>query len=182
MGNPKVGLNRLSLASASSAVSLSRFSTSSNNSTLPGLAESERPRDPQIEQRLRRQPARAARLDQDPLISCCGSVTCVVAAHGLPLKYCRLAATTKPVHGKSSDSDDAEDMRPVVRQPALRIRQVVRILSERRLGRAIVLNCASSAAAPLDDLQARTSGRTCRTRTPANHCDSRLSRATTSPL
>src|SRR4029453_4213045 len=35
VGNANVGLNRLSLARASSAVSLSRFSTSSNNSTRP---------------------------------------------------------------------------------------------------------------------------------------------------
>ena len=51
VGRPKFGLKKLSVAIASSAVSLSRFSTSSNSSTRP-LTESKRPRNPQVEQRL----------------------------------------------------------------------------------------------------------------------------------
>ena len=61
----------------------------------------------------------------------CGSDTCVVAAHGLPLKYWRLAADDEAGSRHIHRAHDAEDVRPIVRQPAFRVRQIVRIASER---------------------------------------------------
>ena len=47
----------------------------------------------------RREPRVSSRMRWSP----CGSAICVVAAHGLPLKFCRFAATTRPVCGTSTD-------------------------------------------------------------------------------
>ena len=68
----------------------------------PTPPKRDRPRHAQIEQRLRRQPTRAARLEQDALARPAAASSCADAAHGLPLKCCRLAATTRPVRGTST--------------------------------------------------------------------------------
>ena len=95
----------------------------------------------------RREPRGSSRMRWSP----CGSATCAVAAHGLPLKCCRLAATTKPVRGTST--------LPITRNMCgrsfgSRPRALVRSLGSRpnvRLRRgATVLTCAPAAVVPLE--------------------------------
>src|SRR4051812_28396874 len=87
----KFGLNRLSLASPSSAVSLSALSTSTSTSTRPTpptriIFDTRRSSSDCDD--IRREPGGSSRTRWLP----CGSVSCADAAYGLPLKYCRLAA------------------------------------------------------------------------------------------
>ena len=84
--SPNVGLNRLSVASASSAVLFSTLSTSRSNSIRP-----RRPFNIVLDARTssndwagsRREPRGSRRMRWSPW----GSEICALAAHGLPLKY-----------------------------------------------------------------------------------------------
>ena len=128
--HPKVGLNRLSVASASSAVSLSRLSTSSrqlDTSLRRTEASSRRAGRAATATRSRREPRGSSRMRWSP----CGE-------RHLRGRRPRLAAEVLQVGGhheaRSRHVDGAhhaEDVRPIVRQPAVRIRQVVRIAPER---------------------------------------------------
>ena len=94
----------------------------------------------------RREPRGSSRMRWSP----CGSTTCAVLAHGLPLKICRLAATTRPVRGTSTV--------PMARSAcgrsfASRPRALVRSLGSRpngRFGSATLLLCAPAAVVPLE--------------------------------
>ena len=130
VGRAKFELKKLSVATASSAVSLRRFNTSSSSSTRRPLDPNVR-RNTQIEQRLCRKPASPARLDRECAYRPAAATTCVDAAHGLPLKYCRLAAIDEPGSRHINRAHYAEDVGPIVRQPTFCIRQIIRIASER---------------------------------------------------
>lgn len=92
-------------------------------------AEGDRPRDAEIEQRLRRQPARAARLEEDPLVT--------LRQSDLRCRRPRLAAEVLHV-GRDDESGpghvdaahDPEHVRSIVWQPAARVGETVRILPE----------------------------------------------------
>ena len=134
VGRPKFGLNRLSVARASSAVSLSALSTSTSSSMRPAPPKRivlDTRRSSSDCDDSRRDPRGSSRMRWSP----CGSEICAVAAHGLPLKYCRLARDheTRPRH--VDRAHDPEHVRPIVRQPAVRVGEVVRIAPERDGGR-----------------------------------------------
>ena len=155
VGWPKFGLNRLSVANAFLRRVVEHIEHVQEQLDAADAAEGDRPRHAQIEQRLRRQPARAARLEQDALVGCsAAAATCAVAAHGLPLKCCRLAATTKPVRGTSTLPIDPEHVRSIVWQPAARVGEIVGIAPEREVARRaagrMVLTCAPAAVVPLE--------------------------------
>ena len=116
-------------------MSLSALSTSTSSSTRPtppkAIVFDTRTSSSDCDD-SRREPRGSSRMRWLP----CGSVSCADAAYGLPLKYCRLAATTRPVRGTSTRAHDAEHVRAIVRQPAARVDETVRILPERQLSRA----------------------------------------------
>ena len=115
-------------------------------------AEGDRPRHAHIEQRLRRQPARAARLEQDALVA--------LRQRDLRRRRPRLAAEVLQIGGDHEAGPrhvDAahhpEHVRAIVRQPAARVGEIVRIAPERdalRPGGATVLTCAPAAVVPLE--------------------------------
>ena len=55
-------------------------------------------------------------------------------AHGLPLKICRLAATTRPVRRHVDGAHRTEHVRAIVWQPAVRVGEIVGIAPERQVG------------------------------------------------
>ena len=86
----------------------------------------------------------------------CGSDTCAVAAHGLPLDTCRLAASTKPVRGTSTLLMNRNmcgrsfGSRPRAFARSLGSRPNVMIPVEKPPGGApIVLTCGPAAVVPL---------------------------------
>ena len=117
----------------------------------PDAAEGDRPRHAQIEQRLRRQPARAARLEQDALVA--------LRQRDLRRRRPRLAAEVLQIGGDHEAgprhvdaAHDPEHVRAIVWQPAARVGETVRILPERErtARRRSVLTCAPAAVAPLE--------------------------------
>ena len=120
-------------------------------------AEAERSGDAEVEQCLRRQPLRATRLEQHRPLTVLRVDERAVAAHGLPLRCCRLAATTKPVRGTSTEVMTPEHVRTIVGQAPAGVGEIVRILPERDPGAAnaaggepTVATCAPAAVVPLD--------------------------------
>ena len=163
-------------------MSLSTLNTSTSSSTRVAPPKRERSRHAQIEQRLRRQPARAARLEQNALIA--------LRQRDLRGGGPRLAAEVLEV-GREQESGPrhvdaahhAQHVRSIVRQPAARVGEVVRILAEgevRRAGDGADLRACGGR--PARDLQSGRSRVTCRTQTPASRCDRRFSTAITRPL
>ena len=97
----------------------------------PTLSDVERPRQPQIEKRLRRQPARAARLDQNALLT-------VLRQRDHRRRRPRLAAGDLQIgseHQAGPRHVDAahgpEHVRAIVRKPAAGVGEIVGIASER---------------------------------------------------
>ena len=134
MGCPKFGLNRLSVARPSSAVSLSSVEHVEQQLDASDAAECEVVLDTRRSSSdcddSRREPRGSSRMRWLP----CGSDTCVVAAHGLPLKYCRFAGDHEAGPRHVDAAHDAEHVRPIVRQPAARVGEIVRIAPERQVG------------------------------------------------
>ena len=80
----------------------------------------------------------------------CGNATCAVAAQGLPLKCCALAATRNPSRHVDA-THDPQHVRSIVGQAAAALVSVFGSCPKVRYGApAIVLACAPAAVAPLD--------------------------------
>ena len=88
-------------------------------------------------------------------MSPCGSRICAVDAHGFPVTCCRLAASRKPPwHGEAAHGP--QHVRPIVRQPAARVGETVRVLSERQRRRARDgADLRGGCSGPAGDLQSR---------------------------
>ena len=139
-------------------MSLSTLSTSTSSSMRPAPPIADRPRHAQVEQRLRRQPARAARLEQDALCLFCGSATCAVRRPRLAAEDTagwRRTTNAGPRHVDAAHR--AEHVRAIVGQPAARVGEIVGIAAERsgrRDGRGdTVLTCAPAAFVAAGRLQ-----------------------------
>ena len=98
----------------------------------------------------RREPRGSSRTRTSP----CGSRTCVEAAQGLPLKCCRLAASRTPVRGTSTLPDNLNMCGAIVRQPPLRVGEIVGVPAEgQRLWRGNRTDLRARSAGPAGGLQ-----------------------------
>ncbi len=86
----------------------------------------------------------------------CGSATCAVAAHGLPLKYLQIGRDHEAGSRHVDAAHDAEHVRSIVRQPAARVGEIVGIAPERQ--RSGARRCCS--ARPPRSSRWRPAGRT----------------------
>src|SRR5262245_50341830 len=101
VGRPKFLLDRSGVCNSSSAVSLSTLSTSTRSSMRADSRDTivfDRHKSSNDCDDSRRDPRGSSSMRRSP----CGNDTNVVAAQGLPLKFWKLAAIARPVHGTSA--------------------------------------------------------------------------------
>ncbi len=130
LARPNVGLKNLSVSMPSAAVSLSSVEYVEAQLDTSQAADAHRPRDAEVEQRLRRQPLRAARLDQHAPLT----VLRVDAAPSPPTACrCSAADWRRPRAGAwhVDRGHDPEHVRTIVGQAAACVDEIVRIAPER---------------------------------------------------
>ena len=125
----------MSVRIPSAAVLFSAFSTSSSTSTRAD-PKTKRSRQTEIEQRLRRQPARAALLEQDTLLVVLADRHLTGGRPGLAAEVPEIGGGRQARLRHVDRAHHPEHVRPIVGEQPARVGEIVRIASEReRLGR-----------------------------------------------
>ena len=128
VGWPKLALNRLSVANASSAASSSTIQDVHEEVELHG-ADADRPRDAKVEHRLRCQPSRAPRLELHSLIAL-RQDNLRRRGPGFPAEPLPVGCDLQPGARDVDAAHHPQHVRAIVREQPAGVREIVRIAPE----------------------------------------------------